>query len=518
MGIPLIYKAKFKEKEPQDVIKILTLPINISVQTLMAITAGVVTFNCLLIENPLLFVFSLILYIAASFFICNMYKEKWYLMSLVFLFAALTGAVSFNFLASPFVYGFILICAYVALIYNTLSFEKEEILKPIYSGVISLASFMVVFVYFVDLGQAGNVILVISSIIFAMGAAHFKRNEFIYLVILALAILADNFIRISQDEFYHSLIEYLLYFIFILGLIFLYPWIKKLFRYSWSIAQASVGTSARVFYIFTPLLLVFAYFIFDYTMIVTENEHFCGYCHTMKVPFDTWEKDTHYKEGAGCFSCHYTPGAINFFKGRTTGIMMVTKTWASIVTGAEPSIFSSNVSDMACMKEGCHKDKTKYYDKEILCKSFENSRIKVVHKTMMEQEVRDIKLRCGSCHSKKKEVEGKHFTINGQVCYLCHLRDIKDAFGTAVGTCYTCHDTKKEKIEEKSFVTTGDGKAPIEKCFSCHWKAEKYDDVKYMHDIHYNNYTDFVKPKIECEDCHNEIKHGNFGTQITTLK
>jgi nitrate/TMAO reductase-like tetraheme cytochrome c subunit len=517
LGIPLIFNLKFKEKEEKDSLD-LVQPINITCQALMVITAVIVTFNCLLIENPLLFVFTLALYIATSICLCSFYRESWYLLFLVLFFAILTGGVSFNFLKSPVTYGLILIVAYLSLIHNVYKFNKDEILKPIYSGAISVAFFLVVLVYFIDLGQAGNFILIISSIIFVLGAVHFKKIEFAYLIVLAMAVLAHNFIRISQDSYYYSLIEYLLYGVFILGIIFLYPWIKKLFRYSWSIAQASVGTSARVFYIFTPVILIFLYFIFDYTMIVTENSHFCGYCHTMKVPYETWKTNMHYKEGVGCFSCHYAPGTINFFKGRTSGTMMVIKTWASKITGSLPSISSSNVSDLACMQEGCHKDKTAYYNKEYICKIFKNSRIKIVHKTMMEQNVRDIKLRCGSCHSKKKEVEGEHFTINNQVCYLCHLRDIKDAFGTAVGTCYTCHDTSRERIEEKSFVTVGDGKAPIEKCFTCHWKAERYNDTKYMHDVHYNNYTEFVKPKIACEDCHNEIKHGSFGIQVTSFK
>ena len=42
--------------------------------------------------------------------------------------------------------------------------------------------------------------------------------------------------------------------------------------------------------------------------------------------------------------------------------------------------------------------------------------------------------------------------------------------------------------------------------------------VKYQHDVHVSKNTSFVERKIECEDCHTEIKHGRYGDLLSQTK
>ena len=61
------------------------------------------------------------------------------------------------------------------------------------------------------------------------------------------------------------------------------------------------------------------------------------------------------------------------------------------------------------------------------------------------------------------------------------------------------------------YVTLGSGRVTETKCLACHVKIDKFNDIQYQHDVHVSKNTDFLARKIECEDCHSEIKHGSYG-------
>ena len=63
---------------------------------------------------------------------------------------------------------------------------------------------------------------------------------------------------------------------------------------------------------------------------------------------------------------------------------------------------------------------------------------------------------------------------------------------------------------EKSLVLIGNGEVTPERCLTCHYEIERFDDTQYQHDVHINWNTDFTKPKVECGSCHGEIQHGGF--------
>ena len=130
---------------------------------------------------------------------------------------------------------------------------------------------------------------------------------------------------------------------------------------------------------------------------------------------------------------------------------------------------------------------------------------------MLNQKNFGIELKCNNCHEHVSGEGETHFEVSAEVCYYCHLMNPKDvSIGTAIGTCFTCHDTTRERVEEKSLVLIGNGEVTPERCLNCHYEVERFDDTQYQHDVHINWNTDFTKPKVECGSCHGEIRHGGF--------
>jgi len=130
---------------------------------------------------------------------------------------------------------------------------------------------------------------------------------------------------------------------------------------------------------------------------------------------------------------------------------------------------------------------------------------------MLNQKNFGVELKCNNCHEHVSEESENHFEVSAEVCYYCHLMNPKDSsIGTAIGTCFTCHDTTKEPLEEKALVLTGNGEVTPESCLNCHYAIDRFEDTQYLHDVHINLNTDFTKSKVECGSCHGEIRHGGF--------
>ena len=468
---------------------------------------GFIAFNHGELSSRILIFFSLSLYLAIDLFWYRWKGNPWHLMPLVLTFALLCAFLPHQLSLSAALYYLVVVIIYGQLVFFMARSQWQDAAKPVYSAAVVVALGGMVLAFWGELGWAGNVGLVLSSALFIMTMRAFKKWEFIYLMLLCLGILANNFLRVASDVHYAQLADYIRPILVIMGLIFLYPFLKGVFKLEWSLSSFLIATRARTFLIFLPLILFIFYFLFDYTMVVTENPYFCGSCHPMEAPLKTWKAAVHYEEGAGCFACHYTPGVRNFFRGRIYGLLMVVKYF----TGYYPPKSSANVSDASCLRVGCHtKDSSDLYQ-PIVSNQFKNSTIKFNHEVMLNQKNFGIELKCNNCHEHVSGEGETHFEVSAEVCYYCHLMNPKDvSIGTAIGTCFTCHDTTRERVEEKSLVLIGNGEVTPERCLNCHYEIERFDDTQYQHDVHINWNTDFTKPKVECGSCHGEIRHGGF--------
>ena len=428
-------------------------------------------------------------------------------MPLVLIFALFCALLPHSFSTASALYYLLAFIVYGQIAFFIARSPWQEVAQPIYSGAVVVALGGMVLSFLGEMGWIENVVLVLCSAIFILTIRAFRRWEFIYLMILCLGLLADNFLKVANDPLYGHMGDYMRQGIVVLGLIFLYPFVRGVFKINWSLSSFLIATRARTFFIFLPVILFIFYALFDYTMVVTENPYFCGSCHTMEAPFTTWKSGLHYQNNVGCFDCHYTPGVTNFFRGRIYGLLMVVK----FFTGYYPPKSSANVNDASCMRAGCHtKDSSDLYQ-PVVSKQFKNSTIKFNHEVMLSQKNFGIELKCNNCHEHVSDEQGVHYEISEEVCYYCHLMNPRDkSIGTAIGTCFTCHDTTDERIEEASFVLAGDGKVTQERCLDCHYEVTRFDDTQYQHDVHINLNTDFTKTKVECGSCHGEIRHGRF--------
>ncbi len=386
----------------------------------------------------------------------------------------------------------------------------SEWARPAYGAalVITLATSAVVLIK--GDPYAGIGVFLISALVYGLMVFLFKREEFIYLVTLSLGFLAYNFLQISGDRFSRSLVNYYLYGLIILGLVFLYPFAREAFRFGRPFSLFIVRNWKGVMVFSLPLLALVPLVALSYTMEVTANPYFCGSCHNMKPQFEAWRQSSH-KE-IGCVTCHYPPGLEPLVRGKVEGLVDVVKYFSGQYS--EPH---AEVSDRACLRSGCHSQEVLY--KGLLYKG----KVKYDHRPHLAQEARGMGLRCATCHTHIKE--GEHFQVEDGVCFTCHLGK-KKGKEVAIGSCLTCHEVPGMTIEGPygrynhreffegrlvpcgychSRVTRGDGEVQGDRCLSCHRGISRIGEPGLLHERHVS--APKVR-KVECFECHGQVEHG----------
>ncbi len=413
-----------------------------------------------------------------------------------------------------------------------------DYVKPLYVANVFVCLFTTFLVLarkeiYPDLG-----IIFCSAFVYTFLMIIYKRDDFGYLILFSMAVLAFNRLASKADPFYKEYYTYFFYGLIAIGLLLLYPALKRWFHFNPNLASYLAQRWMRVFWVILPVSLAILFGFLSYGKMFVENPNFCGSCHNMGEFYRTWEKDFHVAERKpstignpfpmvspiargsttakeaselkpiGCFDCHYAPGLGAWLKMKSVGYMEL----MTFLLGDLSLKPQGQVWDEACLREGCHV-KEKLYRNIVYKKS-----IKFNHEVMISQRVRGIDLRCSTCHSYIGAYMGggkKHFEVHPSVCYLCHLVTKGEEAGVKVGTCYTCHDPSVD-IDASVYVDVGTGRVAQEKCFMCHEKIERFQDAQYQHDVHINRHKTLSVAKmntrkIECIDCHGEVRHGNFG-------
>ncbi len=291
---------------------------------------------------------------------------------------------------------------------------------------------------------------------------------------------------------------------------------------------------------------------------LTSQSWFCNSCHIMNPYYDSWKHGAH--KDVECVKCHISPGVDNFLAAKFNGLGQVVDDVLHR-TSMKPS---GSVSELACMRSGCHdSEKVKKTNKT-------EGKYLFKHEKHLNLEYKGIKIACATCHS---HVKGdNHFEVNTNVCVTCHLmRD--DAAANAVGadgkkpslirlavreaapgldahgapaiaapastapasegaahgkmppdSCTACHTPPAGTIEraglkithaeylaygakcESCHRGTTATPAPVEsgQCFECHnFGIEKVTSTEEMHRVHNEGHH-----KIECFSCHGTVHHG----------
>jgi nitrate/TMAO reductase-like tetraheme cytochrome c subunit len=358
--------------------------------------------------------------------------------------------------------------------------------------------------------EAGLHALLVGAIALGVLFAASRGPEYIYLITLSAGAIGFQFIRIAGRRFSWQLTDQFLVGLAIVGVVFLYPVVRRMVRVDgslqgWLIEQRWV----RVILVGLPLAATALFIGVTYTFELTANPTFCGSCHNMRTQYAAWDRGSHRE--ITCDTCHYPPGAEHFVQGKIVGLTEVVNYFAGTY-GTKPH---GTVDNANC--EACHP-----VDKLIGLSSPYRAAIKFNHAELEPGKDSGITMRCNNCHA--HIVDGFHFQVRESTCYWCHFMG-RTGQATAVGTCFTCHETPRDythmgvitSTNEKdctgagchSDVTVGDGAVRSERCLACHGLMDpRAGQAQPMHDLHIVSQTTFLSRKIECNECHDEITHG----------
>ncbi|MGA1825615.1 MAG: hypothetical protein ACMUIP_13230 [bacterium] len=353
-------------------------------------------------------------------------------------------------------------------------------------------------------------ILILSSIVFVIMTLIIKKDFYIYLTTLCLGLMAFNFLQIANQKFTQDLVIYILYALIFIGIFFGSSLLKRIVNYRGpKYMFANISWKSYVFYsLMIAGFTVMLFFLFS--IEIANYPGFCTRCHYMEPYAEAWEHSTH--KGVNCVDCHYEPGLEAMIDTKIKGMVHAVKYFTNTYSNKP----KAEITDKTCLRSGCH-------IKQELIKDVTFARgIRFNHSNHLETLRRGKRLRCTTCHS--QIVQGEHLTVTKSICYTCHFKD-SETDGPAVGKCVLCHiipehivnyqgvefdhvsflEGKSEDlcIDCHAGVTKGTGEVPHERCFSCH--SEKDPDLSDPYLLHNKHITE---RKIECFECHLDIKHG----------
>ncbi len=255
--------------------------------------------------------------------------------------------------------------------------------------------------------------------------------------------------------------------------------------------------------------LVCAFAVFSVLFVeYSATPQFCNSCHNMEPYYNAWKASSH--NFVPCVDCHYTPGLESQARSKFEAINQV----VSYVTRTYGSRPRAEISDMSCLRSGCHSQR-------LLQGRVDFNGIYFDHRPHLVEVRRGLKLRCTSCHS--QIVQGTHMTVTTSTCFLCHFKGTES--GKSIAGCTSCHPPPESVIEFEGIafshaevverglecsnchvqVIQGSGDVPRERCLICHGepqRIERYDEVQFIHGKHVSEH------KVDCEECHNSIEHG----------
>ena len=297
---------------------------------------------------------------------------------------------------------------------------------------------------------------------------------------------------------------------------------------------------------------------------ITSQNFFCNTCHIMKPFYASWKSDDAHAE-AHCVECHIDPGVDSFIAAKLNGAGQVVDDLLNRTTHKP----SASVSEMACMRSGCHSHE------RLVEHKLEGEVFHFSHEKHLDKEYYGIEMKCTTCHS---HVEGsKHFEVDTSVCITCHLiesaddpillasrqnagkgtpRIIRmavresdrkvpedaleiesapgdgalpaahpaDENGRPPSNCQACHDAPKEEFTYRGLkINHDDFLAYDATCESCHRGVTSIpnviDDASclacHIYGVEESRPTEEIhrihaegKHKIECFSCHGEPRHG----------
>lgn len=339
-----------------------------------------------------------------------------------------------------------------------------------------------------------------------------REDIFAYLLTLSLTLLTYDWVKASTSGFTQDVLFYLVIGVLVMGTFFLLPYLKRLLERGPALPMISIFTWRGAALAAVPVSCGAMLLLSVYSVKLTEHPKFCVSCHYMGEYYESWQHSSH--QDVACVKCHYEPGVQAEVKGKMEGMVQFVK-YVSHAYSTKPH---AQISNSACMREGCHAGMDHSKQAELF-----KGRIKFRHEEHLSGSARGKDLNCVSCHG--QVVEGTHISVTETTCVTCHFYGRDDDHPVAAGKCTTCHDLPQEPVSfgGQSFshtgflhdkdqvactechtgVTEGTGAVSRTRCQSCHLNdIPEVKDQKQFHLIHVS------EGHFDCLQCHDEIKHG----------
>ena len=509
----LVVGARFRQQGKVS----FAIPLEVVVHLASLYLAGKLYWFSHALQLPVLVISALMLLAVIDLGLAWLHSERWYFFAAA-LFFALAYLFALRFMPGGSPEAIVVYFSGAAVLYAALGWwlrhsRGAESAEPVEVAAVVIA---------ISSGLAGLVDGTVIGLNALLGATiacgllyvSVRGAGYIYMSFLLAGAIGFQFVRIAGDRFSPKLTDQFLVGLAIVGIVFLYPVLRRQWGRSNSLRNwLNAGGWVRVFLFGLPVAIMFPVMGASYFVEATSNPTFCGSCHVMQEQYQTWDRGAH--RDVACGTCHYPPGAELFVQGKIAGLTELVNNVAGNI-GTKPH---GTVDNANCEK--CHPR-----ENLINVDATYRGDIKFNHVELMPGNHSGIAMRCNNCHA--HIVDGYHFQVRESTCYWCHFMG-RTGQSSAVGDCFTCHETPHDQTHYEVVtstqesdcigchvsVTVGTGEVRLERCLSCHGKIDqRAGDAQPMHEIHIVPGTTFLSRKVECLECHEEITHGqeNFGT------
>jgi len=382
---------------------------------------------------------------------------------------------------------------------------------PLYVCAALLAAFCGLVSLFSPAAQGTWVVFLVNGIVFAALFLILRKDLFAFLLTLALALMAYDWVKASTSRFTQDVLFYLVIGTGVLGTFYLLPYLKRLVDRLGTLPMFSIFTWRGAAITAVPVCFGGFVVLSAYSIKITEHPKFCISCHYMGDYYESWQHSSHRE--VACVECHYEPGVEAELEGKMAGLVQLVK-YMSHAYDSKPHALISNKS---CMRSGCHAGMD--HNKETV---LFHGKVKFSHEKHLSGHPRGKELNCVSCHGQM--VEGQHISVAETTCLTCHFYG-RGSKPVAAGECQTCHTLPDKTVtfEGQPFnhakflkgkndvrcehchsqITQGAGAVSATRCQSCHLR--RTPEVKDQEQFHL---THVSKGHFDCLQCHDEIRHG----------
>ncbi|MCP4263099.1 MAG: hypothetical protein GY774_37155 [Planctomycetes bacterium] len=382
---------------------------------------------------------------------------------------------------------------------------------PLYITAAVVASFCCIVRFLGPVSDTSWQVFLISGVAFVCLFLILREDMFVYLLSIALALMAYDWLRGSSSIFTVHILVYLVIAGIVLAAAFLLPHLVKWLTRLGSVPMFSLFTGFGAGLLFLVVAAIGSVALGAYGVKITGHPKFCSSCHNMEEYYTSWGHSSH--KDVACVDCHAKPGMAGTVAAKAQGMVQLVQ----FIAGSYGTKPHGDISSSSCQQVGCHEeiaDDSKpimLYDK-----------IKFRHDKHLNEHPNGKSLNCVSCHG--QTVEGQHISVSKTTCLTCHFYGRGDK-QIATGECLTCHVVPEEPvtfvdepfshqdfITDKrdvtcvhchSQVTQGSGIVSRARCMACHLEEHgTVEDQEEFHLIHVS------EGHFDCLNCHEEIKHG----------